>query len=90
MKEAYPFHPLKHRRDNTLTVQCEIPETFRPLQPDINPSGKGFYKFLDIYLTENRAQFKQYSQNELDKAQEDLVTLYNARGKYKVTGLPKS
>lgn len=85
MKEAYPFHPLRHSRDSTVTVQCQIPETFRPIQPDVNPSGKGFYKFLDIYLTENRAKFKQYSENELAKAQEDLVTVFNARGKHKVS-----
>lgn len=84
MKGSYTFHPLKHRRDSTVTVQCEMPETFRPIQPDVNPSGKGFYKFLDIYLTENRAKFKQYSEIELAKAQEDLVTVYNSTGKHKV------
>ncbi|XP_050296726.1 uncharacterized protein LOC126736432 [Anthonomus grandis grandis] len=83
MKDSYPFHPWKPLRDKHVNVFCEMPETFRGIQPNINPADKGFYKLLDIYLTENRAKYVPYTPEQLAKAQEDFITMYNACGKHK-------
>lgn len=53
----------------------------RDLQPAVYPEEKGFWKWLDIYLTTNRASHVPFTldqQNGL--ARKDIVTFYDASG----------
>nr|CAI5832910.1 unnamed protein product [Callosobruchus analis] len=53
-----------------------------PLQPGISPAQKGYWKYLDIYMTENKMNFVPYSEEQLERCKEDLATYYNCNGMY--------
>lgn len=61
-----------------------MPQTYRPIQPNIDAAQKGFYRLLDIYTPESSSQYIPYTSEQYVKAQEDFVTIYNAAGKHKV------
>ncbi|XP_030750690.1 uncharacterized protein LOC115878360 [Sitophilus oryzae] len=83
MKDTYRFHQIQHSEDKVMNNICKIPETYQPIQPNINPAEKGYYKLLDIYLTENKSNFVPCTNDQLKKAQEDIITYYNSNGKHK-------
>ncbi|KAF7273684.1 hypothetical protein GWI33_013631 [Rhynchophorus ferrugineus] len=83
MKDSYRFVTCQRQNDRIPNIKCEIPETYRAVQPNINPAEKGYYKYLDIYLTENRSKYVPYSPEDLKKAHEDLITFYNSNGTHK-------
>ncbi|KAL1488047.1 hypothetical protein ABEB36_015417 [Hypothenemus hampei] len=82
MKDSYTLKFCKPLRGNMANVTCELSETYRPVQPDINPANKGFYRNVDIYLTENRAKYVPYDKI-LSEQDSDFPTFYNTTGKYK-------
>lgn len=57
----------------------------RPVQPGIPPEEIGFYKHLDIYMTDNRLKYPPYTKKQMEQAREDLPTFYSATQKYKVS-----
>ncbi|CAH1970275.1 unnamed protein product [Acanthoscelides obtectus] len=61
---------------------CELSGLERPLQPGISPAQKGYWKHLDIYMTENKMNFVPYSEEQLETCKEDCATYYNCKGIY--------
>ncbi|KAJ8911863.1 hypothetical protein NQ315_012529 [Exocentrus adspersus] len=92
MKDSYRLNSYISRfREVTapsLEAKCEIEGLLRPLQAGIPPGEHGHWKYLDIYMTENRLRYPPYSKEQMDKAEEDIPTYYSASGKYKNLKVP--
>lgn len=68
----------------TIRIIQQIVDHQRATQRELPPEEKGFWKYLDIYLTENRKSFVPYDINKMKEAGEDITTFYSGTGQYKV------
>nr|XP_023016410.1 uncharacterized protein LOC111505775 [Leptinotarsa decemlineata] len=91
MKDAYkPCSRTPKIRDvvaPALYAICDISGLGRPLQPMIPPEKEGHWKYLDIYMTENKLKYIPYSRDQMEKSKEDIITFYTGTGQYKVSGV---
>ncbi|CAG9764079.1 unnamed protein product [Ceutorhynchus assimilis] len=83
MKDSYLLCHWTPPRDNHLDFTCQMPDTYRGVQPDINPGEMGYYKYLDFYMSENKSKFVSYKPEQMQKAREDFPTFYNTGGVHK-------
>ncbi|KAJ8975930.1 hypothetical protein NQ317_014890, partial [Molorchus minor] len=91
-KDAYTmkFYVPKYREvlPPAISARCEIIGLGRPLQPTISPGSQGFWKYLDIYMTDNRLRYPMYTSDQVNMAKEDFPTFYSGSGKYKTLNQP--
>ncbi|KAK9886697.1 hypothetical protein WA026_017614 [Henosepilachna vigintioctopunctata] len=66
----------------SMTAICPVQGLGRDEQPPIRPENKGFWKWLDPYLTTNRSTYIQFTPNQCKEAKKDFPTYYNTNGKW--------
>nr|CAH7716738.1 unnamed protein product [Callosobruchus chinensis] len=86
MKDNFRQPHYKHERREifgpAVSASCELSGLEGPLQPGISPAQKGYWKYLDIYMTENKMNYIPYTEEQLENCKEDLATYYNCNGIY--------
>ncbi|KAJ8941947.1 hypothetical protein NQ318_013282 [Aromia moschata] len=87
MKDAYQMNFYSPQERESLApatyARCDIIGLGRPLQPTIPPGKQGYWKYLDIYMTDNMLRYPPYTPDQMKMAKEDLPTFYSSCGKYK-------
>ncbi|XP_050498404.1 uncharacterized protein LOC126879433 [Diabrotica virgifera virgifera] len=87
MKESYQGIPyrmnIREIIPPAISGICEISGIGRPIQRAIPPNEVGAWKYLDIYMTNNKLQFIPYNEEQIAQAKSDLPTFYNTSGVYK-------
>ncbi|XP_056637735.1 uncharacterized protein LOC130445870 [Diorhabda sublineata] len=86
MKDNYRWLPYKTIPREVIppaeSSLCEITGIARSVQPSIPPNEIGAWKYLDIYMTNNKLRFIPYNNRQFQDAQMDFPTFYNTSGVY--------
>lgn len=66
-----------------ISAVCAVRGLGRDEQPPLRPGEKGFWKWMDPYLTTNKSAYVQFSKDQRAFIKKDLPTFYNTCGKWK-------